>query len=77
MNQLKAILTSGLISLLLGLIILGMVLGVNDTQPVQAGSVEQPVVATTNDDVYYLPLTDAPPRRDITQQQFAPLASTP
>jgi hypothetical protein len=75
MTQLRAILTSGLISLLLVLIILGMVLGVNDSQPVQAGSVDQPIVTASDDNVYYLPLTDAPPRRDITQQQFAPLAS--
>ena len=51
--------------------VVGVVLVVSDAQPVQAESAGQPVVMTTIDNTYYLPLTDAPPQRDITQQQFA------
>jgi len=71
MTRIKAVLTGGLITLLLCLVIVGVVLVVSDAQPVQAESAGQPVVMTTIDNTYYLPLTDAPPQRDITQQQFA------
>ncbi len=74
MTRLKATLTSGLITLAVCLAIFGMVLVTTNTQPVQAGAVDQLAINTIEDDTYYLPLTNAPPQRDITQQQLAPLA---
>ena len=77
MIQLKTVLTSGLITLLLCLIIVGMALAMSNAQPVQAEAINQPLVMKTTNDIYYLPLTDTPPLRDITQQQFAPLELMP
>lgn len=74
MIRIKAVLTGSLITLLLCFAIFGIVLVMSDAQPVQAESADQPVVMTTVDNTYYLPLTDAPPQRNIAQQQFAPLA---
>lgn len=73
MIRIKAVLTGSLITLLLCLAIFGVVLVMSNAQPVQAESADQPVVMTAIDNTYYLPLTDAPPQRDIAQQQFAPL----
>ncbi len=70
MRQLKTILTSGLITLIVCLAILGMVLGMTDTQPVQANN--QLAVVSIEAEPQYLQLTDAPPQRDIAQQQLAP-----
>ena len=73
MIQLRTVLTGGLITLLLVLAIFGMVLVISDAQPVQAETAGQQIVMTDTDNIYYLPLTDAPPLRDLSQQQFAPL----
>ncbi|GAB4430436.1 MAG: hypothetical protein Kow0031_11310 [Anaerolineae bacterium] len=69
MTRVKSIITNSLLTLVLVLSILASVLVVNSSQ-VEAAN--QP----TNVDraeVVYLQLTDAPPLRDISQQQFAPL----
>jgi len=71
MIRLKAMLTSGLITLVLCLAIVSLTLVMSDSPPVQAGAADQPAVAA-EDNTYYLPLTDAPPQRNLAQQQFAP-----
>jgi hypothetical protein len=60
-----------LLTLSLVLAMLMMVLVMNNTQLAQANAADEPVVTT--EETYYLPLTDAPPQRDISQQRFAPL----
>jgi len=77
MLQLKSILISGFLTLTVSLIILAAVFVVADMQTVQADLVDQPVVATVDTEIHYLPLTDAPPQRDITTQRFAPLEVAP
>lgn len=69
MTHVKSIVTNSLLTLILVLSILASVLVVNNNQ-VEAAN--QPNSFNTSETVY-LQLTDAPPLRDITQQQFAPL----
>jgi hypothetical protein len=69
MNRVKSIITNSLLTLILVLSILASVLVINNNQ---AAAANQPASVETNQTVY-LQLTDAPPLRDITQQQFAPL----
>ncbi len=68
MRQLKAMITSGLITLVVCLTILGTVLAMTDTQPVQADN--QLAVVSVEDEIIYLPLTDAPPQRDLALQEI-------
>jgi hypothetical protein len=77
MLKLKSILISGFLTLIVALTILAAALVLTDMQAVQADLVDQPIVATVETELYYLPLTDAPPQRDITTQRFAPLEATP
>jgi hypothetical protein len=77
MLKLKSILISGFLTLTVSLLILAAVLVVTDMQAVQADLVDQPVVTAVDAEIYYLPLTDAPPQRDITGQRFAPLETAP
>ena len=69
MTRVKSIITNSLLTLVLVLSIMASVLVANNNQ-VEAAN--QPVVNESSE-VVYLPLTDAPPFRDISQQQFAPL----
>lgn len=69
MTRIKSIVTNSLLTLVLVLSILASVLVVNNNK-VEAAN--QPTSIETSETVY-LQLTDAPPLRDITQQQFAPL----
>ncbi len=68
MKQLKAMITSGLITLAICLTIIGSVLVITDTQAVQADN--QLVMVSVEDNTIYLPLTDAPPQRDLALQQI-------
>ncbi len=68
MTRIKSIITNSLLTLVLVLSILASVLVVNSSQ-VEAAN--QPVNVDSAQ-VVYLQLTDAPPLRDIAQQQFAP-----
>lgn len=78
MKRLQKILTASLLILMLGLAMAMMVLVATEMQPVQADMADQPAVITADKgDIEYLPLTDAPPLRDITKQRFAPLEETP
>lgn len=77
MIKLKSILISGFLTFTISLVILAAALVIADMQTVQADFVDQPVVATVDPEPYYLPLTDAPPQRDITIQRFAPLETAP
>ena len=69
MTRVKSIITNSLLTLILVLSIMASVLMANSSQ-VEASN--QPVINAASD-IVYLPLTDAPPFRDISQQQFAPL----
>ena len=70
MIWLKSRITTAILALTLCLALFTLALVINDAQAVQA-EIAHPAVTT--EDVVYLPLTDAPPVRDITQQKFAPL----
>jgi hypothetical protein len=67
MKQLRTALTNGILTLVLVLSVTATVLVVNFSQ---ADAADQPASIET-EQVTYLPLTDAPPIRDITQQQFS------
>ena len=69
MNRVKSIITNSLLTLVLVLSILSSVLVINNNQ---AEAANQPAGVEITETVY-LSLTDAPPLRDISQQQFAPL----
>ncbi len=72
MERLKLILTGGLLTSMLGLAIAMTVLVVSEIQPVQADIPIQTQMAIVENNIKYMPLTDAPPQRDITAQRFAP-----
>jgi hypothetical protein len=76
MLKLKSIFISGLLTLIVSLTLLTAILVITDMRAAQADIAPQPVIAAENNS-YYLPLTDAPPQRDITDQRFAPLEVTP
>jgi hypothetical protein len=76
MTNIRAMLTSALITLTVSLVILTAILVITDMQAVQADTANQPII-TNAANTYYLPLTDTPPQRDITTQRFAPLEETP
>lgn len=69
MTRLRSIITNTLLTLVLVLSVMASVLVVNNAQ---AEAADQPVVNKT-EQMVYLPLTDAPPQRDITQQRLAPI----
>lgn len=77
MTRLKSILTNSLLTLTLCFTIVAMALVMSDMQSVQADTSGEVAVVTAAENVEYLPLTDAPLRRDITGQRFAPLIGTP
>ena len=77
MTRLKSALTSAILTLIVCLTIITVMLVVTNMQAVQADAVRQDALTATSDPTYYLPLTDAPPQRDITGQRFAPLEATP
>lgn len=76
MKRFRAILTGSLLTLMLGLALTMMVLVTSELQSVQADVSSGPIVITVDHSDQYLPLRDAPPRRDITGQRFAPLAES-
>ena len=69
MTRLRSIITNTLLTLVLVLSVMASVLVVNNAQ---AEAADQPIVNET-EQMVYLPLTDAPPQRDITQQRLAPI----
>ncbi|MEW5958439.1 MAG: hypothetical protein AB1801_11980 [Chloroflexota bacterium] len=71
MERLMLILIGSLMVVALYLTVTVTALGLRQLEPVQADVPSQAVVAA-QEEVYYLPLTDAQPGRDITQQRFAP-----
>jgi len=71
MERLMLILNGSLMIVALSLTVTVAALGLRQLEPVQADTPNEPVV-TTQEQVYYLPLTDAQPWRDVTQQRFAP-----
>ncbi len=72
MERLKLILTGGLLTSMLGLAIAMTVLVVSEIQPVQADIPIQAQITIAENNIEYIPLTDAPPQRDITVQSLAP-----
>jgi hypothetical protein len=68
MKQIKTALTNAILTLVLVLSIMATVMVVNFSQ---ADAADQPATIET-EQVTYLLLTDAPPVRDITQQQLSP-----
>lgn len=77
MTRLKSIVTSSLLTAALCLAVLTTAFVLNDMQSVQADTAGNVAAITTTENSEYLPLTDAPLRRDITSQRFAPLIGTP
>jgi hypothetical protein len=77
MTRLKSALTGAVFTLAVCLTIIAVMLVVTNIQAVQADATYQSAPFAANDTTYYLPLTDAPPQRDITGQRFAPLETTP
>ena len=77
MERLKLMLIGGLLVLVLSIAVTITFLTMSQLDPVQADAPNQPVVTTFDESVEYLPLTDAQPQRDITQQRFAPLETAP
>ena len=77
MKQLKSMLTGGLVTLTLCLILVAVVLTVSNVQSVQADMSSQPGPTIVDEQIHYLPLTDAPPQRNIASQRFAPSVDTP
>jgi len=71
MERLMLMIIGSLMVVTLYLAVTVTILGVRQLEPVQADVPNQPVV-TGQEELYYLPLTDAPTPRDITQQVFAP-----
>lgn len=71
MERYMLIIIGGLLAVALYLGVTVTVLGLRQLEPVQADVPNEPVVSG-QEEVYYLPLTDASPQRDITQQVFAP-----
>ncbi len=71
MKQLKLMLTGAVLTLTLTLAMAVMFFVMSELAPVQADTVI--VLTTAQERVEYIPLHDAPPQRDITQQRFAPL----
>ncbi len=69
MSRLKTIIINSLLTLVFCLTIMATALIINDAQAVQADA----AIADASTQVVYLQLTDAPPQRDITLQQIAPL----
>lgn len=76
MTRLRSILTSSLLTLVLGLVIVTMGLVMSEMQSVQADAINEPVAVTIEERAEYLPLTDAVPQRDVTNQEFAPSVMT-
>ncbi len=72
MERLKLILTGGLLTSMLGLAIAMTVLVVSEIQPVQADIPIQAQMTIVENNIEYMPLTDAPPQRDIAAQRLAP-----
>ncbi len=72
MQRLRLILTGGLLTSMLGLAIAMTVLVISEIQPVQADIPIQAQMTIVENNIEYIPLTDAPPQRDITAQRFAP-----
>lgn len=77
MTRLKSILTSSLLTLTLCLTIAVTALVMSDMQSVQAEASTELSVTTVTENIEYLPLTDAPLKRDIASQRFAPLVGSP
>ena len=71
MERLMLMIIGSLMVVALYLAVTVTLLGVRQLEPVQADVPNEPVV-TGQEEVYYLPLTDAPTSRDITVQVFAP-----
>jgi hypothetical protein len=71
MQRLMLILIGSLVVIALYLTVTVTILGLQQLEPARADVPNEPVV-TGQEEVYYLPLTDAQPQRDITQQLFAP-----
>ena len=69
MTRLRSTITNALLTLVLVLSVMASVLVASN---VQADAADQPVVNET-EQMVYIPLTDAPPQRDITQQRLAPI----
>ena len=71
MERLKLMLTGGLLVVAtFYLAIFLMLTTISELQPVQAD------VPPAVEEIHYAQLTDAQPQRDISQQQFAPLAES-
>lgn len=74
MKRVRSIIIGSLVTLMLGLALTVIILVASDMDSVQADVSGQPIIITVEDsEVEYAPLTDAPPRRDIATQRFAPL----
>lgn len=71
MERLMLMIIGSLTVVALYLAVTVTILGVRQLEPVQADVPNEPVV-TGQEEVYYLPLTDAASSRDITVQVFAP-----
>lgn len=72
MKQLKLILTNGFFILILYLVIILGVLVVVEMEPAVAEVTQPGEEVVVEQYEQPLPLTDAVPQRDITQQRFAP-----
>ncbi len=73
MARFKLILTGAFLAVLTLYLVIFMLV-VSDLQPVQADTTNQIVAPAAVEEIQYAQLTDAQPQRDITRQQFTPLA---
>ncbi len=73
MARFKLFLTGAFLAVLTLYLVIFLAM-VSELQPVQADATNQVVAPAAVEQVQYAQLTDAQPQRDITQQQFAPLA---
>lgn len=77
MKRVRSIVIGSLVTLMLGLALTVIILVASDLDSAEADVSGQPIIVTVEDSaVDYAPLTDAPPRRNITTQRFAPLEVT-
>lgn len=73
MARFKLFLTGSLLAVLTLYLVIFVAM-MSELQPVQADAAHQVVAPAAVEEIHYAQLTDAQPQRDITQQQFAPLA---
>lgn len=73
MARFKLFLTGAFLAVLTLYLVIFLAM-VSELQPVQADATNQVVAPAAVEQVQYAQLTDAQPQRDITRQQFAPLA---